>query len=158
MRNNNNSSNRKQGHTSRIQQLQNVPYRFWKDKQLSERDGTLQCTAGPAWYVCHSTNDTLANTWTPAVGQPVRVRWVPRSTQKNSGKNNCGSHTERRLQAKALHITIEIVCSTEKRSLVAPEYSEESLRCNLQKRQAFRMKELPRVRIDIEEARKPQTV
>ena len=83
---------RKQGHTSRIQLLQKMPYRFWRDKQLSERDGTLQCSAGREWNGCHSTNDTLASTWAPAVGQPVRVRWVPRSTQKKPHeKNNCGS-------------------------------------------------------------------
>ena len=39
-----------------------------------------------------------------AVGQTVRVRWVPRSTQKNSGKNNCATHPERRLQVEALCI------------------------------------------------------
>ena len=61
-----------------------------ESKHLSERDGTLQYSAGPEWYGCYGTFGTLASTWAPAVGQPVRVRWVPRSTQeeKNSGKKD----------------------------------------------------------------------
>ena len=90
---------RKQGHTSRIQQLQKMPYRFW----------TLQRSAGPEWNGCHSINDTLASTWAPAVGQPIKVRWVA----SQHAKRGNGSHTER-LRAEALHIKIGLVCSIEK--------------------------------------------
>ena len=36
---------------------------------LSERDGTLQCSAGPKWYGYHGIDNTLASTWAPAVGR-----------------------------------------------------------------------------------------
>ena len=74
---------RKQVTRVAVRQQQKSAYRFWRVKHLSERHGTLQCSAGPERYGCHSTNHTMASTWAPAVGRPVRVRWVPRSTQKN---------------------------------------------------------------------------
>ena len=105
-----------------------MPYRFWRDTQLSERDGTLQCSAGPEWYGCHSINDTLASTWCPAVGQPVGVRWVPRSTQK---KKSTGTIADRVLNVVC---TLKLFTPKSKScaplrsvSLVAYEYSKESL-------------------------------
>ena len=44
-----------------------VPIAFG-DQQLSERNGTLQCSAGPEWYGCHGTIDTLASTWAHQLG------------------------------------------------------------------------------------------
>ena len=91
-----------------------VPYRFWRDQQLSERDGSLQCSAGPERYGYHSINDTLASMWAPAVGRPSESAGC--STQKKTReRNNCGSHPERRLQTEALHAKLEIECSIEKR-------------------------------------------
>ena len=45
-------------------------HRFRTVNNLPERDGTLQCSAGPEWYGCHGTFSTVASTWAPAVGLP----------------------------------------------------------------------------------------
>ena len=73
-----NNSSRKQGHTSRIQQLQ-------KKWLIAFGEINSSQSAGPERHGCHSTFGTLASTWAPAVGQPVRVRWVPHSTHKKKG-------------------------------------------------------------------------
>ena len=77
-----NNSVQKAGNSRRSRLLQKKYLSLSESKHLSERDGTLQCSAGPEWYGCHGTFGTLASTWATAVGQPVRVRWVPRSTQE----------------------------------------------------------------------------
>ena len=88
-------------------------------KQLSERDGTLQCCAGPERYGYHGINDTLASTW----HQRLDARQSPLGASQHAKKkgpqerNNCGSHAERRLHIHALHAKLEIVRSIEKRVL-----------------------------------------
>ena len=113
-----------------------MPYRFWRDNSSQSE------TALRSAVLAQSGSDAIVSMipWPvpghQQLGQPVRVRWVPSQHAINLRKNKCGSHAERRLQAEALHIQIEIVCSIEKRSLVAPEYSAESRRCNLQNSQS----------------------
>ena len=70
---------------------------FWRKASTKGEHGTLQCSAGPEWYGCHGTFGTLASTWAPEVGRPVKVRWVPRSTQKT---NSCGQVLQERVMSQ----------------------------------------------------------
>ena len=77
-----NSSNRKQGHTSSILQRQKSALSLFGEITALRvrRHSAVQCwprVVRMPWYLCHGIL-----TWAPAVGQPVGVRWVPRSTQK----------------------------------------------------------------------------
>ena len=94
-----------------------VPCRFWRVKQLSERDGTLRCSADPEWYGCHGTFGTLASTCAPAA-------------RKKTGRSS----------GTVADLILNVVCTLKlftpitksyaplrSVSLVAHEYSEESL-------------------------------
>ena len=70
-------------------------YRFWRVKHLSERDGTVQCSAGPEWYGCHGTFGTLASTWAPAVGRPTSAGCLAAREKKKLRKER--SYSDRRL-------------------------------------------------------------
>ena len=48
-----------------------MPFAF-PDQQLTERDSTLQCSAGPGRYRYHGIIDTLASTWAQVVGRPSK--------------------------------------------------------------------------------------
>ena len=56
------------------------------DQQLSARHGTLQCSAGPEWYGCHGTIDTLTSIWAPAVGRPSESAGCSQHAKKTRQK------------------------------------------------------------------------
>ena len=90
----NNNNDSKESKVTRVtfSSCKKVPIAFG-DEQFSARHGTLQCSAGPEWYGCHGTTDTLTSTWAPAVGQPVRVRWVPHNMEKSKPRCTCIPNT-----------------------------------------------------------------
>ena len=55
-----------------------------ESKHLSERDGTLQCSAGPEWYGCHGTFSTMDSTRAPAVGRPSESAWCLAARKKKT--------------------------------------------------------------------------
>ena len=64
-----------------------------ESKHLLERDGTLQCSAGPEWYGCHGTFRTLASTWAPAVGRPSESTGCLAARKKKKGKKHAEHQT-----------------------------------------------------------------
>ena len=59
-----------------------------ESKHLSERDGTLQCSAGPEWYGCRGTIRTLASTWALAVGRPSESAGTSQHAKRKLGRSS----------------------------------------------------------------------
>ena len=144
--NNNNNNNNNSSTESKVTLVENnnykkVPYRLWRDN--CSQNETALCSA------------VLAQSGTGAMVS--MAPWpVPGHQRLDSPSESAGCLAARKKNSgKTIADRIlNVVCKLKhfRRSLVAPEYPEESLRCNLQTLQTFRMKELPRVRIDIKEA------
>ena len=66
-----------------------------ESKHLSERDGTLQCGAGPESYGCHGTIGTLASTWAPAIGRPSESAGCLAARKKKLGRSSGKKHADR---------------------------------------------------------------
>ena len=104
----------KAGHLSHVPRLQKSAYRFWR-VNISQSETALSSAV-----LAQSGTDATVPLSTLASGQPVRVRWVPRSTQPNW----------------ILHAKLEIVCC-----VAACHWSHTRLfRCNIHSHLALRLK------------------
>ena len=120
--NNNNFNNNNNNSTEKPRSLESLStttkkcLSLLKRQHLSERDGTLQCSAGPKWDGYHGIDDTLASTWAPTVGRPsksggclaARIK-KPRNLTKKETIADRILNVVCTLQF--LHSKIEIVCS-----------------------------------------------